>query len=104
MPSHLHKRILDRIAPLFIRPSLLESMGRQDVPQIMRAMRQHGLWWRAAACVGIVDPIPLNRGSPGLIKLGGVVGRIQAGCLHRLNEQCAGILCRPKQDTRWRLI
>jgi hypothetical protein len=41
----------------------------------------------------------LDHGAPGSIEFGGIVCRVQAGCLHRLDEQGAGILCRTKQYT-----
>lgn len=98
MLLHNIRSILDSVACLFIRPGLLEDMGRQNISDIVRPMRQQALD-RAAAGIGIVDPISLDDGPPGFVEFGGVVGRVDASRLHRFHEQCAGILSIAEQHT-----
>jgi len=84
---------LDGIAGLLVGSGLLEDMRCQNIPMIMRSVREQSLD-RAAAGVRVVDSIALDNGSPSFIEFGGIVCRVQTGCLHRLDEQGAGILCR----------
>lgn len=90
--------VLDGITRLLIRAGLLEVMRCQNIPKIMRSVREQS-FYGAAAGIGVVDAIALDHGAPGFIEFGGILCRVQAGCLHRLDEQGAGILCRTKQHT-----
>ncbi len=49
------RRVLDGITRLLIRSGLLEDMRCQNIPEIMRSMREQS-FDGAAAGIGIVDP------------------------------------------------
>lgn len=90
--------ILDRITRLLVGACLLEDMRRQNIPDIVRTVRQQALDG-AATGIGIVDSISLDDGSPSLVECRGVVCGFGTGRLHRLHEQGAGVLCTGEQHT-----
>jgi len=77
--------VLDRVARLLVRARLLEDVGGEHVPDIMRPMRQQPLDL-AAAGVRVVDAIALDRQTPGFIEGRPVIGSVPAVGLHRLDE------------------
>lgn len=82
--------VLDRIAGLFVGPGLLQDMRCQNVPDVVGTVGQQTLDG-SALCPGVVDTIALDGSAPGLLEGVLAIGRIGAGHLRRLYEQCIRI-------------
>lgn len=89
--------ILDSVARLLIRSGLLEDVCGENISQIMRSMRQQ-TFDSSASGIWIIDTITLDHCSPGLVEGGGIIGGIEAACLHRLDKESARISRSPEQD------
>ena len=98
MLLHHIRCVLDRVARLLIGSRLLQDVRRQDVSQIMWPVRQQALEG-AATGIWIIDAVSLDDRSPSLVELRGVVSRIVARRLHRLDEERARILRIAEQHT-----
>ena len=69
-------RVLNGVARLLVGSGLFKDMRRENVPQVMRTMRQQALD-RASPGVGVINSIALDDGPPSLVECGGVVGGIK---------------------------
>lgn len=97
MVLHHLRGVLDRVARLFVGPSLLQDVGGEHVADVVRPMRQEPRD-RASPCEGIVDPVALYRQPPRFVESGLVVGSVRARPLDRLHEERAGVLGTGQQD------
>ena len=75
----------------------LQDMSRQDVANVMRAMRQQALD-SAPTGVGIIDPIALYDLAPGFVERGLIIIRAGGGDLRRFDEESIGIDSALKKD------
>lgn len=74
-------RILNGIARLLVGSGLLQNMRRQNVPQVMRSMRQEALD-RTPSGIGIIDAVTLDDSPPSLVECGRIVSSISTGRLY----------------------
>ena len=87
---------LGSVACLLVGSGLLQNMSCQDVSDVMATMGKEP-FDGAAAGVGIVDAVSLDRQPPSLIERRLIVSSVNAGRLYCLDEQRARVGCATQQ-------
>jgi len=84
---HHLRRVLDRVAGLFVGTCLLQDVRGKHVTNIVGAVREEALDRSLPGPRVVVDAIALDRRAPGLIEGVLAIGSVGAGHLRRLDEE-----------------